>query len=265
MQLTSLGTIVFFALAFCTECKAQNANKLEVSIIPALGFNLSFPAVTPRSSKDQLTYTIGTAVPKYYFAGIGLQLQLWDEWQTTLKIARTGYGYGWRYEYPLPPPDQKAKGSSKTAREVNILDFTTEKKLFTTNKVRLLNQDLKLVFQGLVGIRYASVPKLDRVDSLEALPSLFVVGQMNVKDSIRNLRYGSAAISLGLNAQLYVNSHRSIKVGAMYSYAPNPLLEYRTDVTYFIGSGSNDQFKTHSGKHQLLFYFEYPIRFLKWK
>lgn len=252
----------FFVLASYQVCKAQDAHKLELSIVPALGFNLSMPVLTPQSSRDNFTYTTGTAVPKYYYAGIGLQAQLLDDWQATLRIARTGYGFGWRYQYS----NLKSRGGSQSATEVNILDFTTERKIASTGTMRLLNQNLQVAFQALLGIRYASIPKLDRVDSVEALSGTFITNAMYASDSIRNMRYGSGAISVGLNAQLYINAHRSVKIGAMYSYSPNPLLEFRTDVTYYPeGVVYNDRFKMHSGVHQLLFYFEYPIRFLKVK
>lgn len=256
----------FFTITFYSEGKAQDAHKLELSIVPVLGFNLSMPVLAPQSSRDNFTYTLGTAVPKDAFAGIGLQAQLLDDWQATLKIARTYYGFGWRYQYPLPPPYQKSTGAKQSSTSINILDFTIEKKIGSSGTMRLLNQNFKVAFQALAGIRYASVPKLDRVDSVEALPGTFITNAMDVRDSIRNMRYGSGAISVGLNAQLYINAHRSVKIGAMYSYSPNPLLEFRTDVTYYVGGVvNNDQFKMHSGKHQLLLYFEYPIRFLKLK
>jgi hypothetical protein len=253
-------------LAYHPVCKAQDAHKLELSIVPALGFNLSMPVLAPQSSRDNFTYTLGTAVPKDFFMGIGVQAQLLDEWQATLRIATTGYGYAYRYQYPLSSPGSKTKGNSQASTTINTLDFTTERKIGSTGTMRLLNQNFKVTFQALVGIRYASVHRLDRVDTLEALPSGFITGLMEERDSIRNIRYGSGAISVGLNAQLYINAHRSVKIGAMYSYAPNPLLEFRTNVTYYAGGVvNNDQFKMNSGMHQLLFYFEYPIRFLKWK
>lgn len=256
----------FFTLAFYPICKAQDTHKLELSIVPALGFNLSLPVLTPQNSREDFSYTTGTAVPKDYFAGIGLQLQVLDEWQATLKIARTGFGFGWRYQYQLQPPYQKVTGSNNSSTDINVLDFTTERKIVSTGTMRLLNQNFKVAFQALLGIRYASIPKLDRVDTVRSLPWSTNSGAMDARDSVRNMRYSSGAISVGLNAQLYINAHRSVKIGAMYSYAPNPLLEFRTDVTYYVGGVvNNDRFKMHSGVHQLLFYFEYPIRFFKIK
>lgn len=266
MILKKYMATISIALAYLPVCKAQDAHKLELSIVPALGFNLSMPVLAPQSSRDNFTYTLGTAVPKDLFVGIGLQAQLLDDWQATLKIAQTAYGYGWRFQYPLPPPSLKATGSNKSATYINVLDFTTEKKIASTGTMRLLNQNFRFAFQALVGIRYASVPRLDRVDTVESMPWSGGSGGFDARDSIRKLRYGSGAISVGLNAQLYINAHRSVKIGAMYSYSPNPLLEFRTDVTYYPeGVVYNDRFKMHSGVHQLLFYFEYPIRFLKVK
>lgn len=261
---------IFFIITLTFRCiisfgQDQDEKNIEVSFLPTLGFNISLPVVTPQSSKRTFSYTTGTKARKDYFAGIGLQVQFWDMWQSTLKIARTSYGSGWKFEYPLPSPELKEVGASSYSFDINVLDFTTEKKLFNVQTSTLFNSRIKVAFQGLVGIRFAWVPRLDRVDSVESISSITVIGLMKASDSIKRLRYGSGALSFGFNAQLYINNHRSVKVGALYSYAPNPLFEFRTNVEYYAGLGGNDQFKTLSSKHQLLLYFEYPIRFLKWK
>lgn len=236
--------------------KAQDDKKIEISIVPTLGFNVSFPQFTDRGMKKQLSYTTGTASTKDGYAGIGLQVQFWDEWQATIKIANTAYGNSWRYRFSIPSSNYSEVGKPNYASDINLLDFTTEKKLYSTGNMNVLKQQLKVRFQALVGIRYNWVPKRDRSDSVIAINS-------SSRDSMRILRNASGGLSVGANAQLYFNGHRSLKIGAMYTYAPNPVFEFRTEVNYF--GAQTDKFKTFGGRHQLLFYVEYPICFLKRK
>ena len=261
MKKTSI--IASFALAYCTVCKGQNDPALELSLVPVLGFNLSMPVISPQSSKDNFTYTRGNMVPKHYFGGIGVQLQLWDDWQATLKVAQTGYSYSFKFEYPLQTPFQKTIGNKQSSAIVNVIDFTTEKKIASTGSIRIARQNVKLSIQALVGIRYATIPKIERTDTFRALPSL-TMNSIEVLDSMKNTRFNGGSLLVGLNAQLHLNEHRSIKLGAMYSYAPNPLFEYRTNVSYYVGRAYyNDRFTTLAGKHELLLYVEYPISIWK--
>lgn len=250
-------------LAICVDGKAQDDKTIELSIVPVLGFNVSLPAFDPHSTKKHLSYTTGTLSRKDGYAGIGLQVQLWDEWQATVKIANTAYGGGWKYAIPTAKPNLSSIGGHSYSSEINVLDFTTEKTVFSTGNMNVLHQKLKVRFQALVGLRYAWVPKINRADSVFSISSInhdFIVYGY---DSMRNLRNNSAGLSVGANAQLYFNGHRSLKLGAMYTYAPNPAFEFRTEVDY-IGL-TTDKFKIKGGQHQLLFYVEYPIRFLKRK
>jgi hypothetical protein len=251
--------LISLCLAFCSECEAQPDKKIELSIVPALGFNVSLPAFDPRSTNKHLSYTQSTKSIKDGYAGIGIQVQFWDEWQATVKIANTAYGSGWKYAIPSSTPNLSSTGSHSYSSVVNLIDFTTERSVFSTGNMYVLHQKLKVRFQALVGIRYNWVPKVNRTDSVLSISSINHNFNVYGYDSVKILRNASGGLSVGANAQLYFNGHRSLKIGAMYTFAPSPLFEFRTEVNYF--GTDTDKFKTHGGQHQLLFYVEYPIRF----
>lgn len=86
----------------------------------------------------------------------------------------------------------------------------------------------------------------------------------------KQLRNGGVAIRGGIGAQLFIREHRSLKVGVTYNLLLRPIVEYQFKVisrSYENGAYRTyvDDFNLFVGRHQLLFYMEYPIRLLKVK
>lgn len=226
------------------------AGSWNVCFVPAIGINVTLPVTAEMKKYIDVPVETGIVNPIRHYFGLGLQGQYLDDWQLTLKFATTGFSGGFKYG-----TDGTGDLHSRltAGNDLGVLDMTIEKRLLKTSLL-LSRADLNFLW----GIHYVWVPVSQRVDTPVVINEAAISGNIEVSGYYYAYRYTAGALNAGLNLQLYVKHHRSLKVGAMYSYMPGDFMEYRWNTTY--NKRLAEQVSINVSKHQLLFYMEYPLK-----
>src|SRR5690606_368478 len=102
------------------------------------------------------------------------------------------------------------------------------------------------------------IPAIQHSDTPVAFMPFNNVGLIKTEGYSTNRRNGGGAINAGFTFQLYIRQHRSLKIGAVYTYMPGKLIEHHWDMVYL--NQYVEQVDFSVSKHQVLFYVEYPIK-----
>lgn len=236
----------------------------SISLAPTVGMNLSIP----RNSglKQTNGSVIGTRIVnvQYYYYGLGLQGRYMEDWQLTLKYAFTGMGAGIEFVPEFGTPGRGAFHRSSANNDLNVLELNVERRV-----VKVPISGMTSFFSDLLsaidvnvlwGIRYAAIPRRQQSDTSSPLfnGSFYGNGQVLTKGDYYTYRYSAGAFNGGMNVQFYIKEHRSLKLGAIYTYMPRDFIEHRWDIDY-IGR-YKDEVSINISKHQVLFYMEYPFQ-----
>lgn len=268
VQLNMHTWLTLLGVLFCRLCAAQaeEGSSIELALVPTLGFNVSFP--TFQKGYDKGYYSIdGIASCKDLYYGLGLQVLYNQDMQFTLRYAGSAIGGGYKTKPLYRSSGGYVTSTHTTSSAVNILDASIEKTLLHLKFFQDRSYNAACRFSGLVGMRYVSIVGPNRTDSLFPLNG-FSTNFVQEESYEKQFRNGGVALSAGLSAQFYYRGHRSLKIGASYHLLLRPVFEYQYTVTSNsyannIWRTNVDEFNVFAGRHQVLFFAEYPIRLLR--
>lgn len=260
-------SFIFF-LPVHNYCFGQAEKTFGIAIAPMLGFNASYCTFSEGYQHRSYQAISGNSSTKDVYYGLGLQFRYLEDWQFTVRYARSFIGAGYRRKtIYFSDGTWQSGGYEQTSSHVNILDGTFEKRIIAMPFFKNWHYCAKLDVSAMFGMRYISIPKNSRSDTLTPLPS---VGGAIMHSN--QLRPNGTALTAGLSAQLFVRGHRSLKVGALYSYLIKPIIEYQSSYTATSYNRETNRYETYTdnfhqlpGRHQILFFAEYPINVFRIK
>lgn len=232
---------------FVLGANAQEQPKLELSLIPSIGFNFSYSQLAKGYIRKDLVYTNLYPARDFYW-GLGLQANYNNDWIVSMILCETGIGGGFRAK------DQRISSTASASTDGLLLNI--EKGLFETKPINILKQKVSYKFNLLWGVGINWIPKPDRI-KIEIRKDIFGIYTIRTSSPVNDI---SGNVTIGFTNVIQINKKSTLKLGAIYTYGLAPSMRFDYQLTYtYLPKNPEENFSIYTGRHRMLLFLEYPI------